>query len=102
MTMTKTLHAGLKEVLESGSFEFNIISYSGRCMYGDKCLAITGDNMDLIRIGFALSRTDEFIDDDFDFPKAKEDSMGRGAVIYWPGIAYDESLACEGSDEEDE
>ena len=71
-------------------------TYSGRSMYGKQCLAVTLDQYDniskfMFQLGFEVK--EQYCDDDgseydvYDlFDEPREDSMGRGSVIYWPSI----------------
>ena len=53
------------------------LDYSGRGMFGAKCLAIDCDDpMDCIA--------------EVGIPGAKTDQMGRGSVVYWPAVQADE------------
>lgn len=68
--------------------DFNVHSYSGRGMYGKTCLAITGDNINLIQLGYEIAGG---YGDEVEYHhvmKYKQDSMGLGTVIYWPNIPY--------------
>lgn len=51
--------------------------YSGRCMYGKTCPGITvdGDENEVIEEAGARG-----------IRGARTDSMGRGVIVYWPGI----------------
>jgi hypothetical protein len=76
--------------------DFTVRSYSGRGMYGKECLAITGDLIDLVVLGFIIA--DGYSDevDVSDLAGARKDSMGLGVVVYWPSIPF------EGDDEDNE
>lgn len=58
--------------------------YSGRGMYGKECLAVVYDQpVDLIRFVVAMAERgwgDALTD------SVAQDSMGLGAVIYWPNV----------------
>ena len=59
--------------------------YSGRYMYGKKCLAVGLDSSsELWDIAQDLSRCDIEID------APKTDSLGLGIVAYWPSITWEE------------
>lgn len=74
-------------------------TYSGRSMYGKQCLAVTLEQYDsptqfMFQLGFEISelnRDNEYPDYDMYelFCSPREDSMGRGSVIYWPSITLD-------------
>jgi len=59
-------------------------SYSGRAMYGDRCIGLditcAGD---LFGIGMELGRLVEG-----DLPDPIMDSMGRGFIAYWPTLPW--------------
>ena len=60
-------------------------SYSGRGMYGKTCVAINLDNdAQLWDLAFELGKKSEY------FPAPKTDSMGKGIVVYWPSIQWEE------------
>jgi hypothetical protein len=86
--------------LEQGLLEnagFDCQSYSGRGMYGDTCLAVVTDDdvlnlfADLIDNGCGGKPNSE---ESYYIVKmlrdAKQDSMGKGTVIYWPNIPFEE------------
>lgn len=87
--------------------EFFIQSYSGRGMYGRSCLAITGDDINPVMIGFAIgcwcADNDTMLDggDMYKFSNMKQDNMGLGSVYYWPQIDF-EASENDGYDEDDE
>jgi hypothetical protein len=96
----------LQSVLESialAESDYQVRSYSGRGMYGDTCLAVTirGNLFELfaqvLRVldGDRTNLTEEVADA---FSMARQDDMGRGTVVYFPGVKYVEAA----SDEEDE
>lgn len=60
-----------------------VISYSGRGMYGKKCLGVTGD-FEPYRLGVLVGKKLE--PGDASPPTSKQDSMGRGIVLYWPEL----------------
>jgi len=68
--------------------EWEVNSYSGRNMYGKRCLAITG-KIDLIELGMIIGKR-------MSFPilpnrlGTKTDSMGHDIIIYWPSIPYED------------
>ena len=80
----------LQECLEklADYFGFDVRSYSGRGMYGKTCLAIVGEGINLISLGYALGEMDRDIDK-YDLDNMRSDSMGLGMVYYWPNIEYE-------------
>jgi hypothetical protein len=84
--------------------EIDCYPYSGRCMYGEKCLGVTVNN--IMKVFAALI---ESADDDNKYEiahcveRARWDSMGLDMVVYFPNITYDDSAnENEDDDEEDE
>lgn len=80
-----------KETIEcaldlAGLTEDNVIyAYSGKGMYGRRCLAITG------KIGDAMAFVGGLLQEEpsWDVEQLKEvymDSLGMDVVVYWPGI----------------
>lgn len=73
--------------------EYETRSYSGRAMYGERCLGVDCDNpaRAAVRIARALvslcegSELEEILEAMED---AKTDSMGRDAILYFPSIAF--------------
>ena len=90
-----------QEALEyiSHDMEFDVRSDRLRGMYGKNCIAITGDDINLLTLGIALA--EYYRDHDDDIPHNvyayRTDSMGLGQVIYWPHMEYVDVLAedCE-------
>jgi hypothetical protein len=82
------LQAGLHELQETGAFEFIVHRYRAD---GATCLAISGDDIDMTQIGFALAKhTEAFREATEHFPKARQVSMvGHGRVHYWPDVPYE-------------
>lgn len=90
----------LQEIVEDAGFETQ--SYSGRGMYGKKCLSFnleSGENeFDVfLSISESIQSYVESHDDGLEleditphFMGAKSDSMGLGIVIYFPEIEWEE------------
>lgn len=87
----------LCDILENAGQE--IRSYSGRNMGGRNCLGIdTNDNPIDVVLEIILSAVDneanrttlQNLCEKLQGAKAKTDSMGRGTIIYWPGIKWEE------------
>ena len=89
------LQEALEELLASGAFNFSIHRYSGRGMFGRECLSIVGDiyGSDLVRLGFALAQTTALTSGEL--PRAQTDQMGRGIVVYWPGVEIAGADICQ-------
>ena len=94
-----------QELLEDNGYETR--SYSGRCMYGEECLAVTVD--DVISATWEISkllaeenaRNEEYPSvPQIPEPKGlRYDNMGRSYVIYWTRVPYveDESHPMTGA-----
>ncbi len=84
----------LQDIIEMAGYETR--SYSGRGMYGKECLAFTADAGTLSFVVAAdLMEAALYTGEDFIEPVlaamrgVKTDSLGRGAVFYFPSIAGD-------------
>lgn len=80
-------------------------SYSGRCMYGQDCLALDGDFTFIISnlMATALYEGEHFTPSDKDeiisaLSAVKTDSMGRGTVVYFPTVEF---VSDDAEDEEE-
>jgi hypothetical protein len=101
----------LQDIVEDAGFETQ--SYSGRGVYGKKCLSFnleSGENgFDaFLSIAEAIQSYVESHDDGIEleditplFMGAKSDSMGLGVVIYFPDIEWEEIENQNGDDELD-
>lgn len=89
----------IKEVVENAGFDPQ--SYSGRGMYGRKCLSFNlGRDENLVDAILNLAEAVnsyvednpeiEFEDAIQEFKGAKTDSMGLGEVVYFPTIDWEE------------
>jgi len=83
----------LQLLLENQAF-FEVRSYSGRSMYGRKCLGVEFDgNNGLGRILAAIiyGTNDDNREDLADAVKNTcTDSMGLGIIVYFPNVPYTE------------
>jgi len=71
--MTKV--AKLKQIAEENGWDFRD-DYSGRGMFGASCVGIDGDYATpIIEAAAAAGITG-----------ARQDSMGKGVIVYWPSI----------------
>ena len=103
-----------KEILENGGRE--VYSYSGRGMYGKKCLAfdldgslpqemaqLSTDIMNYCYDNLSGDSAEELINEMENFfdiiSEAKTDDMGLGTVIYFPNVTWGENWD-ENSDED--
>lgn len=91
------MKSDLQTLCEEADLE--VRSYSGRFMYGKKCLAVDGD--DALSIFGRLLATARQEDDETRRDQllnaleeacgdCRTDQMGLGQVIYWPDISFGE------------
>jgi hypothetical protein len=74
-----------------GAYEdVDVISYSGRYMYGKECLAIDGDGHQLMRVVLRAAMLEPEIFEDLNLDDISKDSMGLGQVWYWRHIDVDD------------
>ena len=86
----------LKRICEEA--DLRIRSYSGRAMYGDRCVGIDGDNPLEILSAFyagAFYLTPSDIEIDWDeltrlVREGRMDSMGKGVILYFPSVSWPE------------
>ena len=76
----------LIEIIEDAGYETQ--NYSGRAMYGDECPAFVTDNpikavAEIVGSVGDENEREEIVEA---FSRAKEDSMGRDVVIYFPHV----------------
>ena len=106
------------ELLEQAGYEPQ--SYSGRCMYGARCVSVNIDRgVSAAKVAAevmreAVSQTldnapDDMIADELTdridalasvLSETREDSMGLGGVVYWPDVKWEKSDDEEPADEE--
>lgn len=76
-------------VLEEEGYE--PYAYSGRAMYGERCVAVDLQNdQALFRLGMTLgcsARVQEMLFD-LDLAQVYVDSMGLGIVVYWRNVPW--------------
>ncbi len=83
-----TLEFAVSAACPEGSLETD---YSGRCMYGDECIAFyVDDATDFAKILVRVVAEDEDLANEL-ADRIRTDSLGLGAVIYFPGIKAPES-----------
>ena len=74
----------LIRVLETNGFE--VRSYSGRGMYGAKCVGCALDSVsDIFQLGIVAG--DAGLDG---LPSPQVDNLGLGVICYWPELAWPE------------
>jgi hypothetical protein len=95
----------LQEIVEDAGFDTQ--SYSGRGMYGKKCLSFNLDRDDnefdaFLSIAESIQSYVESHDDGLEleditsyFMGAKSDSMGLGVVVYFPNLIWEDSYDAE-------
>jgi hypothetical protein len=92
--------------LKGQSDEIKPGSYSGRGMYGAKCICVdlerTGQIMELAVLLLAGGLTTPEVTDLGD--QMRTDSMGFGLVVYWPsiGLTPEEVAQLQDDDEDDD
>lgn len=87
----------LIKVQQEEGLDFEIRSYSGRFMYGEECLAITGDVVNMLQLGWLIKFHDHKDEVYFEhLERTRTDSMGLGIVLYFPGIRYTDPDLDEG------
>ena len=85
--MEKEIAEVIKEALGDAGWECEILSYSGRFMYGDSTWSIQGDFGLAHILSAVINRSDLFVNQYgeavFDYVEEfRSDSMGLGVVIY--------------------
>ena len=82
----------LQEILEylAPGMDFEVREYSGRFMYGRRCLAITAQDLDIFDLG---RRVQEYLMErelalEKEPGEISSDSMGLGSVWYWTSLEY--------------
>lgn len=81
----------LKEIFEGMAYEVH--SYSGRGMFGNRCLAVTCDNpsgwIAEVFLYLAENKTpyEEIAKVAEILKDSRTDSLGRASVVYWPAIS---------------
>lgn len=82
-------------------------AYSGRGMYGATCLGFTIDEGSPFAFAMVFGMVaGEVLDDPMlvaEFAgRMRSDNMGRGTILYFPGIELDDASDNDDNDEEDE
>lgn len=77
---------------DSGAANF-YNGYSGRGMYGRKCVGLTGSMQDIMQVIGAVIKEAHFNSDEIEFTDVvdclldfKQDSMGLDVIVYWPEL----------------
>lgn len=64
-------------------------SYSGRCMYGKKCVSVNVNDLGfLLNLGIHLGQENPELDHLFSDLEVRSDQMGLGSVIYFPEVEW--------------
>jgi hypothetical protein len=106
MKMDRTNFKKIVEILDNSGFDYR--SYSGRCMYGDRCLGITCDNAVkcVAEICWAINDNVEELEEAQELIEflidARSDSMGLDSIVYFPNIAWFDGIGDNSDDTEDE
>lgn len=74
--------------------QYDIRAYSGRCMYGEHCLAVTTDSaseaatvvLDVVQACAENGTAEDVLELVSRLRGSRTDSMGRSVVVYWPDI----------------
>ncbi len=77
-----------------GDAQYETRSYSGRCMYGEHCLAVTTDSaseaatviLDVVQACAENGTVEDVLELVSRLRGSRTDSMGRSMVMYWPEI----------------
>lgn len=98
MAIVEEKHA-LAEVLEQ--IGHDCFAYSGRAMYGAKCLAVSGKLAEIMADIFGACLHSDIPEDSKEEIEAalremKLDALGRDEVIYFPSVAFTEEPAKAG------
>lgn len=85
----------------------NVRAYSGRVMFGKQCIGITLGQYSQNPIGL-IAECVAIVEDEAErlelakiFKNTKEDSMGKGCIIYWPDMAWDNETMQEYAEDYD-
>lgn len=88
--MGKPKKSRLQDILESTVD--GVRSYSGRGMYGRSCLGVETDDLgDLFAAVLEeLEGEEDTQDVQLAFKSMRTDALGRGTIVYFPAVAYDD------------
>jgi hypothetical protein len=97
----------VRELFEDAQYETR--SYSGRCMYGENCLAVYTDSaseavtviLDVVQACAENGSAEDVLELVAKLRGSRTDSMGRSVVVYWPDISWAD-CGGDGTDEEEE
>lgn len=83
----------LQRIADRMDLEFSSVrsDYSGRGMYGAKCVGFDLDSSaQTMKLGAAIYSTLEEDEAEEMMDRAMQDSMGLGIIVYFPGVTCDE------------
>jgi hypothetical protein len=86
----------LQEMFEDAGLRCR--SYSGRGMYGERCLGVESENVGELLCAVAVGGA-AAVEHAHTLSKAHQDSMGRGMIIYFPDVPF---VGAERDDSDDE
>lgn len=93
----------LLQSLAEDNEELRITNYSGRSMYGERCLGIIGRNEFIIAGNLLSAAEPEDIHVIAEaFLRTHVDNMGRDIVAYWPNIPFDGEEPREDEDDDED
>jgi len=84
----------LVEIIEAAGYEAQ--SYSGRYMYGKRCVSLKSDEGETKILANLVEECDDTREAAELIRRCRTDSMGRGIVLYWPIVAWAGSSEEEG------
>jgi len=88
-----------QEIVDIVGYNYHVREYSGRGMYGDKCLGIVTDDIIKCVVDVMLECSEENrIDIGEMLRGGVTDSMGRSEILYFPKIEWNPDWE-EGEDE---
>lgn len=86
----------IKQAFEAAGYEPR--SYSGRGMYGKECLGVSGDSaLEIVletieTVASQAGDTETIAEFVADLLDVRTDSMGRGEIVYWPSIKWEDEV----------
>jgi len=110
-----TIQQMFQYVVDDSGQEMRIRSYSGRGMYGKECMALVceshGQAARVIAgvMRFACNQAEhnpespvDVDDTQINLGRMEMASMGRGLVVYWPDIPFEQEAADDEEEKEDD
>jgi len=78
---------------------YELLSYSGRNMYGKNCIGYVTNNSPIQELAIMLGLFSHHFDADYEYnmfydiiKETVTDSMGLGTVFYWPNLPWLEEM----------